>query len=55
MVGATEIRAARERARQRMGSRFDVRSFHDLVLRSGPVPIDVLHSAVDQWAANALR
>lgn len=50
MVGATEIRAARERARQRMGARFDVRTFHDLVLRSGPVPIDVLHSAVDQWA-----
>ncbi len=53
MVGATEIRAARERARQNMGSRFDVRAFHDLVLRSGPVPIDVLHSAVDQWSKTA--
>jgi uncharacterized protein (DUF885 family) len=48
MVGAMEIRAARERARQRLGARFDVRAFHDLVLRSGPVPIDVLHAAVDQ-------
>ena len=50
MVGAMEIRAARERARQRLGSRFDVRAYHDLVLRSGPVPIDVLHAAVDQYA-----
>lgn len=50
MVGATEIRAARERARQTMGGRFDVRLYHDLVLRSGPVPIDILHSAVDQWS-----
>ncbi len=49
MVGAMEIRAARERARQRLGSRFDVRAFHDLVLRSGPVPIDVLHATADQW------
>jgi uncharacterized protein (DUF885 family) len=49
MVGAMEIRAARERARQRQGNRFDVRAFHDLVLRSGPVPIDVLHAAVAQW------
>jgi uncharacterized protein (DUF885 family) len=49
MVGATQIRAARERTRQRLGSRFDVRAFHDLVLESGPVPIDVLHAAVDQF------
>ncbi|WP_129642857.1 DUF885 domain-containing protein [Peristeroidobacter agariperforans] len=53
MVGATGIRAARERARQQMGSRFDVRLYHDLVLRSGPVPIDVLHAAVDQWSKSA--
>lgn len=53
MVGAMEIRAARERARQSMGARFDVRAFHDLVLRSGPVPLDVLQSAVDQWSKTA--
>ncbi|GFE84449.1 hypothetical protein GCM10011487_64490 [Steroidobacter agaridevorans] len=53
MVGATGIRAARERARQQMGNRFDVRLYHDLVLTSGPVPIDVLHAAVDQWSKTA--
>ncbi|WP_129777266.1 DUF885 domain-containing protein [Peristeroidobacter soli] len=53
MVGATEIRAAREAARQKMAGRFDVRLYHDLVLRSGPVPIDVLHSAVAQWSKGA--
>jgi uncharacterized protein (DUF885 family) len=53
MVGATEIRAARERARQQLGGHFDVRLYHDLVLKSGPVPIDVLHSAVDQWSKTA--
>ena len=47
MVGATQIRAVRERARQRLGTRFDVRAFHDLVLRSGPVPLDVLSAMVD--------
>ena len=52
MVGATQILAARERARRALGSSFDVRAFHDLVLRSGPVPIDVLHTAVERWSAS---
>ena len=46
MVGATQIRAVRELARQRLSARFDVREFHDLVLRSGPVPMDVLQAMV---------
>jgi uncharacterized protein (DUF885 family) len=50
MVGRNEILAARERARAAMGSRFDVRGFHELVLRSGPVPLQVLQSAVAQWS-----
>lgn len=44
MVGATQIRAAREHTRQRLGARFDVRDFHDLLLRSGPVPLDLLRA-----------
>jgi len=47
MVGATQIRAARARARQRLGERFDLGDFHDLVLRSGPMPLDVLQAMVD--------
>ncbi|MEP7243127.1 MAG: DUF885 family protein [Gammaproteobacteria bacterium] len=42
MVGRNEILAARERVRAAMGTRFDVRDFHELVLRSGPVPLQVL-------------
>ena len=53
MVGRNEIRAARERARAQMGARYDERVFHDLVLRSGPVPLDVLKSAVARWSAKA--
>jgi uncharacterized protein (DUF885 family) len=50
-VGANRIVAAREGARAKLGSRFDVRRFHDLILTSGPMPMAVLERAVDQWAS----
>ena len=50
-VGANRIVAAREAARAKMGARFDVRPFHDLILTSGPMPMAVLEKAVAQWAA----
>lgn len=50
MVGRNEILAARERARATLGSRFDGRDFHDRVLRSGPVPLQVLQAAVARFA-----
>jgi uncharacterized protein (DUF885 family) len=45
MVGRNEILAARDRVRARIGPRFDVRDFHEVVLRSGPVPMQVLQAA----------
>jgi len=50
-VGANAIVAARARAQKRLGPQFDIRTFHDLVLTSGPVPMDVLEATVEQWAA----
>ena len=47
MVGATEIRAARDQARKRLGARFDLRAFHDMVLRSGSMPMEVMHALVE--------
>jgi len=50
-VGANRILAAREAARARMGARFDIRDFHDLVLKAGPVPMAVLEATVAAWAS----
>jgi uncharacterized protein (DUF885 family) len=49
-VGAREILRLRERARTRLGARFDLRDFHDVILGAGPLPLPVLAERVEAWA-----
>jgi len=51
-VGELRIRELRARAEQRLGSRFDLRGFHDAVLENGAVPLDVMEVAVERWIAS---
>jgi uncharacterized protein (DUF885 family) len=50
-IGQLEFLKLREEARQKLGSKFDIRSFHDEALDSGPLPLDVLQSRVEDWIA----
>ncbi len=51
MVGKLKIEALRAKAEQALGDRFDIRGFHDIVLGSGSVPLDILEKNVDAWIA----
>jgi uncharacterized protein (DUF885 family) len=48
-MGEIKIRDLRATSEQRLGPRFDIRQFHDIVLGQGAVPLDVLERQVDAW------
>lgn len=50
-IGQLKILELRERAKQQLGSRFDIRAFHDEVLSAGSLPLDVLDARIDRWIA----
>jgi uncharacterized protein (DUF885 family) len=49
MVGRREIVRLRAEAAKRLGERFDLREFHDLVLRAGILPLPALGRTVERW------
>ena len=51
MIGQLKIVELRDRARDALGDRFDIRRFHMVLLDQGAVPLGVLESQVDGWIA----
>ncbi len=50
-IGELKIRELRARAEKQLGNRFDLRHFHDAVLKQGAVPLDALEAQIDAWIA----
>ena len=50
-IGQLEILKLRQYAKDQLGSKFDLRAFHDEVLSGGALPMDVLSTRIDQWVA----
>jgi uncharacterized protein (DUF885 family) len=50
-IGMLKILALRQKAKDQMKDKFDIRHFHDVILKNGPLPLDVLETFVDEYIA----
>jgi uncharacterized protein (DUF885 family) len=51
-LGQLKIRELRDRAQNELGSKFDIRKFHDEILDGGTLPLDLLEGRTDKWIAS---
>jgi uncharacterized protein (DUF885 family) len=48
-IGQLKIRELRTKAAEALGPEFDVREYHEIVLREGALPLDILEREVNEW------
>ncbi|HSE86218.1 MAG TPA: DUF885 domain-containing protein [Candidatus Binatia bacterium] len=53
-IGQLKISAIRAKAEKTLGNKFDIRAFHDEVLRDGALPLDSLEIMMDEWIGKQL-
>lgn len=51
MIGKLKILELRERAQTALGDKFTMGGFHDVILESGPVPLNIMEERMDRWIA----
>jgi uncharacterized protein (DUF885 family) len=54
-VGQLKILELRALAQKELGPKFDIRDFHDVVLRNGTIPLDILEEQVRVWIAQTQK
>ncbi|MEO9467835.1 DUF885 domain-containing protein [Parasphingorhabdus sp.] len=53
MIGKLKILELRERSQKALGDKFTMGDFHDVILESGPVPLNIMEERVDNWIAES--
>ena len=53
-IGMLKILDLRQKAKDQLGDKFDIRAFHEVVLTSGAVPLNVLERMVEEWIKGTL-
>lgn len=48
-IGMLKILELRAKSKAALGTKFDIRQFHDQILKNGPLPLNVLEKQIDLW------
>ena len=54
-VGMLKILELRKASKEKLGTRFDIRGFHDEILKDGAMPLSLLEAKVDLWAQDQMK
>jgi len=54
-IGMLKIQQLRSRASDQLGDKFDIRQFHDVVLKDGSVSLSILETNVMNWVSDTLE
>ncbi|MGV6853098.1 MAG: DUF885 domain-containing protein [bacterium] len=53
-IGMMKILELRAEAKQRLGDKFDIREFHDVILKNGMIPLGLMEQQVDSWVEQSI-
>lgn len=54
-TGELKLKELRKKAEDKLGERFDIKQFHDTVLKNGAIPLPLLEKKVDEWIATQIN
>jgi len=54
-LGELKLKELRKRAEEKLGAKFDVKEFHDNVLKNGAIPLPLLEKNIDAWIGSKLK
>ncbi|MCU1343723.1 MAG: hypothetical protein JWN92_3146, partial [Candidatus Acidoferrum typicum] len=54
-IGQLKILELRTLAEKELGPKFDIRAFHDVVLRNGSIPLNILEEQVREWISQTRK
>jgi len=54
-IGELKIKELRKNAEDKLGAKFDVKEFHDNLLKNGALPLTVLEKKMNEWMESKLK